>query len=61
MLIVGAKGFAKEVIEVLFQLNQLENVALYDDVNLDLPEKLYNRFLILTTLKEAEYFLKKYD
>jgi len=27
MLIVGAKGFAKEVLEVLHQLNQTENVV----------------------------------
>ena len=36
MLIIGAKGFAKEVLEVLHQMNQIENVAFYDDINDDL-------------------------
>ncbi len=61
MLIIGAKGFAKEVLEVLHQLNQLEKVAFYDDVNNDLPELLYNRFPILTNLQMAEDFFKTTD
>lgn len=61
MLIIGAKGFAKEVLEILYQLNQYENVVFYDDVNDDLPEKLYDKFLILTTIFEAENYLKTVD
>lgn len=41
MLIVGAKGFAKEVLEVVYQLNQLDNLVFYDDVNTDAPDKLF--------------------
>ncbi|MFI0427147.1 MAG: acetyltransferase [Flavobacterium sp.] len=57
MLIVGAKGFAKEVLEVLHQLNQIENLVFYDDVNNDIPDLLYNQFQVLRT-KEivADYF-----
>lgn len=33
MLIIGAKGFAKEVLEVLHQLKRFENICFYDDVN----------------------------
>ena len=40
MLIVGAKGFAKEVLEVLHQLNETEDVVFYDDVNKDAPDFL---------------------
>jgi sugar O-acyltransferase (sialic acid O-acetyltransferase NeuD family) len=54
MLIIGAKGFAKEVLEVLHQMNQIENVAFYDDINDDLPVKLYSKFLILRSEKEAK-------
>jgi sugar O-acyltransferase (sialic acid O-acetyltransferase NeuD family) len=61
MLIIGAKGFAKEVLEILNQSNQYENVVFYDDLNDDLPEKLYDKFLILTTLIEAENYLKTID
>ena len=49
MIIVGAKGFAKEVLEVLNQLNQLENIVFYDDVSKDTPELLYGRFPVLQT------------
>ena len=57
MLIVGAKGFAKEVLEILHQLNQLNDVVFYDDVTPDLPNLLYNQFPIITNLEEAsKYF-----
>lgn len=61
MLIVGAKGFAKEVLEVLHQLNQLDNIAFYDDVNSDIPEKLYNQFSVLKTLEAAQNYFKNSD
>ena len=31
MLIIGAKGFAKEVLEILHQNGQTENLCFYDD------------------------------
>ena len=46
MIIIGAKGFAKEVLEILHQNNQLEGLAFYDDVNHDLPDLLYNQLHI---------------
>jgi sugar O-acyltransferase (sialic acid O-acetyltransferase NeuD family) len=61
MLIVGAKGFSKEVLEVLHQMNQLENVVFYDDVNADAPEFLYKTFKVLTTLKQAKVFFIDVD
>lgn len=53
MLIIGAKGFAKEVLEVLHQMNQIENVEFYDDVSGDLPALLYSKFPILKTDTEV--------
>lgn len=61
MLIVGAKGFAKEVLEVIHQLNQLENLVFYDDVNDDVPEKLFGQFPVLRTLQEASVYFKTID
>lgn len=58
MLIIGAKGFAKEVLEVLHQNSQLKNVAFFDDVNQDICGKLYNQFPILKTIEEAKYYFK---
>lgn len=59
MLIIGAKGFAKEVLELLHQQNQLENVYFYDDVNDDVPKMLYEKFLILRTTQEAIIYFKE--
>jgi sugar O-acyltransferase (sialic acid O-acetyltransferase NeuD family) len=57
MLIVGAKGFAKEILEVCHQQNKTKNLVFFDDVNLDIPDFLYTDFQILKSLNEAqEYF-----
>lgn len=58
MLVIGAKGFAKEVLEVIHQLNELENLVFYDDVNNDVPEKLFGQFPILKTIQEASNYFK---
>lgn len=61
MLIIGAKGFAKEVLEVVHQLNQLDNLVFYDDVNNNVPEKLFNQFPILKNVEQAEIYFKTID
>ncbi len=61
MIIIGARCFAKEVFGGLHQLNQTDNVAFYDDVNSDVPEKLYDQFPVLTSLAQAEAFFKSTD
>ena len=58
MLIVGAKGFAKEVLEVLHQLNQIENLVFFDDVNDDIKGSLYEKFPILKTTAEVSNYFK---
>ncbi|HLF51307.1 acetyltransferase [Flavobacterium sp.] len=60
MLIIGAKGFAKEVLEVFHQLNQLDNIAFYDDVNVDSEHFLYGLFPILKNENEVKDFFNKY-
>lgn len=59
MLVIGAKGFAKEVLEILIQNGEDENLCFYDDINDDNPPKLYNRFPVLKSLSEAERFFSK--
>ncbi len=56
MLIVGAKGFAKEVLEVLHQNNDAEGSVFYDDLSTDLPEKLFSKFPILRNIEELTAF-----
>ncbi|BFM42282.1 hypothetical protein CFS9_09230 [Flavobacterium sp. CFS9] len=61
MLIVGAKGFAKEVLEVVYQLDQLEDLVFYDDVNVDIKGTLYNKFTILKNTEEVSSYFKTID
>lgn len=61
MLIIGGKGFAKEVLEVLHQLNRLDNLAFYDDVNEDVCGNLYNKFPILKNIDDASAYFKTID
>ncbi|WP_395632903.1 acetyltransferase [Flavobacterium sp.] len=58
MIVIGAKGFAKEVLEVLQQRNQIENLAFYDDVN-EIGEKLYDTFPILKNEAQVKQFFKE--
>jgi sugar O-acyltransferase (sialic acid O-acetyltransferase NeuD family) len=59
MLIIGAKGFAKEVLEVFKQLNEIENIGFYDDVNKDIGNYLYGMFPVLKNVKDVELFFNK--
>lgn len=61
MLIIGAKGFAKEVLEIFHQNNDVNTIAFYDDVSDDLPKKLYDRFPVLTNEAAAESYFKETD
>jgi sugar O-acyltransferase (sialic acid O-acetyltransferase NeuD family) len=61
MLVIGARGFAKEILEVLYQLDWLDNLAFYDDVNQNIPEKLYDRFLVLSKASQAEVYFREKD
>ena len=58
MLIIGAKGFAKEVLEVLYQNNSIDNVVFYDDISNEILEKLYDKFKILRSLDEVKLYFE---
>lgn len=58
MLIIGAKGFAKEVLEILIQNGDSKDVCFYDDISIDSPEKLYYKYNVLKSENEArDYFI----
>lgn len=54
MVIVGAGGFAKEILETFAQRNELDNLFFYDDVTTDAPALLFERFPILRSLDEVK-------
>lgn len=61
MLIIGAKGFAKEVLEVCYQLQQVDDLAFFDDVNADAPDFLYDQFPILKSIEAVALYFKTVD
>lgn len=59
MLVIGAKGFAKQLLLVFSELNMLERLCFFDNISHDLPEKLYGRFPIIRTFTELERKIKR--
>lgn len=54
MLIAGAKGLAKEVLEIFAQQNALDKLFFFDNISGDLPEKLFGRFPVLNSIDEVK-------
>jgi len=54
MVIVGAKGFAKEVLEIFVQRNELDNLYFFDNLDKNVPDKLFGRFPLLRTIEEVK-------
>lgn len=61
MLIIGAKGFAKEVLEICFQNNVIENLAFYDDINEEVGSELFHQFPILNSIEQAKKYFENID
>jgi sugar O-acyltransferase (sialic acid O-acetyltransferase NeuD family) len=58
MLVIGSKGFAKELLEVLHHNDNLENLVFFDNINKDITGKVYDTFTILKTIEEAQNYFK---
>lgn len=50
MIIVGAKGLAKEILEIFAQRKQLDRIYFFDNVSEDVPPILFGRFPVLRTI-----------
>lgn len=57
MVIIGAGGFAKELLDVVLQAIPLKDIAFYDDITEEGPRKLFGQFPIL---KNSEDLLKHF-
>ena len=53
MVIVGAGGFAKEILETFSQRNELDKLFFFDDVSTTTPEMLFGRFPVLRSIDEV--------
>lgn len=59
MLIIGAKGFAKEVLQVFMDGSFTGKIAFYDDVSADVSGLLFRQFPILKSDDEVVEFFKE--
>lgn len=59
MLIIGAKGFAKELLQVVsVDLGYKDNeIVFFDNVTKDLPNKLFDKFDILTSKADINAYI----
>lgn len=59
MLIIGAGGHAKEILDILISIDSDTVVTFFDDVSNDLPALIYNKYKIIKSLDDAQkLFLK---
>lgn len=61
MLIVGAQGFAKELLEICFRSNSFENLVFYDDIHIEIGKKLFEHFTIIHTIEDAKFYFENID
>jgi len=61
MVVIGAGGFAKELLQVLlsekYDFNE-ENLFFYDDVNMITEKKFFGKYTILTSLNQVKEIFK---
>tara|TARA_R110000751_G_scaffold240149_1_gene340779 strand:- start:668 stop:1315 length:648 start_codon:yes stop_codon:yes gene_type:complete len=62
-MIIGAKGFAKELLQVVSVDMNLpdENIVFFDNISQDLPDKLYDRFQILRSFEAVKTYLSQVE
>ena len=58
MIIAGAKGFAKELLEILYRDYRYKDISFYDDVTEGLPDALFGKFSIIKTQDDLRIALK---
>jgi sugar O-acyltransferase (sialic acid O-acetyltransferase NeuD family) len=60
MLIIGAGGFAMEVLETFHARNEIDNLAFFDET-ITSKSKLFNRFNVLKTEEQVIKYFKNYN
>jgi len=61
MIIIGAKGFAKEVLEVIWQKNSYNEILFFDNVTQNLGDLVYEKFRILKDFEQVKSYFSSQD
>ncbi len=61
MIVVGAKGHAKEVLQVISIDMKIpdDDIVFFDDMSVDLPDLIFDKFKIIKSYNEVETFLSR--
>lgn len=57
MVVIGAKGFAKELLEVLYDLD-VKEIYFFDDKSKQSPKYLYGKYPVITDISKLSDLLK---
>lgn len=57
MIVIGAKGFAKELLETLYE-NGVDEICFFDDVTKEVPKTLYGKYPVITGIDKLAEVLK---
>ncbi len=61
MLVVGAKGFAKEIVHVLSKISTTDDLVFYDDLATNSAVLFLNKFQILKNTTSAKDYFQRLD
>lgn len=54
MIILGAKGLAKEILQLLHVNNNIQDLYFFDNVNSDTPDYLFDQFKVIKSWEDLE-------
>jgi sugar O-acyltransferase (sialic acid O-acetyltransferase NeuD family) len=61
MIIAGAKGFSKEVLEVIYRMGHAENVVFFDNLTSDNISYIYDLYPIIKTIEDLKIHIDTID
>src|SRR5690554_3444313 len=59
MVIIGSKGFAKEVLEILYQNNYKEKIYFFDNISKASDKLIFDKFEVIRTLDNLKSHFRK--
>lgn len=59
MIIIGANGFAKELLQVISVDYKPDDIVFFDNVNKDTPNYIFEEFKILKSFEEGKAYFQK--
>lgn len=61
MLIIGAKGMAQEILDILHNQKRTKDLVFFDDINIHEPNLIFDQYPVLRSLAEVEKYFEQTD